>query len=195
MNKSPLLAIILILPGLAMAETEFSSLEERMTGKEFQATGLYKLSEEELRTLNRWLREGSLGGSLSQPQAPAPASATPDTAPAVAPATASSAPVPASSTPAPAPTVAKDERGFELKKMREAPKDPITTKIVGDFNGWNGNSVFELENGMIWEQTDDDTFYIRTISNPQVTIKPGMLGTWRMSVEGYGSNVRVRRIQ
>jgi len=189
MKTSPLLAIILILPGIAFGQTDFSSLEERMSGKEFQATGLYKLSEDELRALNQWIREGSLSGRVSPPPRPAAAPApVQSSAPAAAPAAVSAAPeAPQAST--------ADERGFELKRLQEAPKDPINTSIIGDFNGWNGNTVFELDNGMIWEQTDDDTFFIRTISNPQVTIKPGMFGTWRLSVEGYGSNVRVRRIQ
>lgn len=53
----PLIAGVLLaaVPG-AWAQTDFSSLEERMSGSEFRAAGLDKLSEEELANLNAWLR-------------------------------------------------------------------------------------------------------------------------------------------
>ena len=38
------------------ADCGLSSVEEMMTGQEFTAAGLEKLSEQELATLNRWLR-------------------------------------------------------------------------------------------------------------------------------------------
>jgi hypothetical protein len=46
---------------------EFSSLEERMSAREFKDAGLDKLSAEELANLNRWLRE------RAAPSAPAAA--------------------------------------------------------------------------------------------------------------------------
>jgi len=53
-----------ILFNTAAAQTEgFSSLEERMTGQEFTATGLHKLSDAELSALNQWIRARSLAGS------------------------------------------------------------------------------------------------------------------------------------
>lgn len=57
-----LLTIFLTCMPLALiaAETGFSSLEERMTGQEFNESGLYKLTPEELAALNRWILERSL---------------------------------------------------------------------------------------------------------------------------------------
>lgn len=57
------LLILLMLAALAapaLADRSFSSLEERMTGREFRETGLYKLSDEELAALNQWIRQRSL---------------------------------------------------------------------------------------------------------------------------------------
>lgn len=58
---------VLILAGLGLltlgavqAQQGFSSIEERMTGKEFTLAGLDKLSNEELAALNEWLRSHSV---------------------------------------------------------------------------------------------------------------------------------------
>jgi hypothetical protein len=48
-------ALALLLTGAASA-AEFSSVEERMSQAQFHATGLDKLSPEELKNLNDWLR-------------------------------------------------------------------------------------------------------------------------------------------
>ena len=48
-------ALALLLMGAASA-AEFSSVEERMSQEQFHAAGLDKLSPEELKTLNDWLR-------------------------------------------------------------------------------------------------------------------------------------------
>ena len=74
-------------------------------------------------------------------------------------------------------------------------KTTITSKLVGKFSGWDGQTTFKLENGMIWQQSDKDKFYIKEIENPVVTIEPGAFGTWKLSVEGYSSKCKVERIQ
>lgn len=144
----------------------FSSVEEQMSGKEFVAAGLDKLSPEELAALNSWIRSRSL--------------ATLDT-PAAAAATAGVA-------------GSTDERGFEVKNQKME-RVPIETRIVGAFTGWDGNTIFELENGMIWEQADKDKFYVREVQNPDVILEPGAFRTWRLKLVGYGSECRVERIQ
>ncbi|MFN3843765.1 MAG: hypothetical protein ACK4RW_10965 [Rehaibacterium terrae] len=70
MRRIALLAALL-LPAAALPAQEFSSLEERMTGAEFKAAGLDKLSPEELAALNAWLRRQA-GTAL-----PVPPGATP----------------------------------------------------------------------------------------------------------------------
>lgn len=153
-----------------MAADGFSSLEEQMNGKEFTAAGLNKLSQEELDALNAWIRKHSL--------------ATLDT------------PTVASSTTS---TVTTDDSGGDRRGLKDDDSDdddsPIKSRILGDFDGWDGQTVFKLENGMIWVQADKDKFYIRSVENPVAVIKPGMFGTWRLSIEGYGSECKVKRIQ
>lgn len=88
-----------------------------------------------------------------------------------------------------------DTRGFEVEAAKEMDRSEISARIEGPFTGWDGNTVFKLDNGMIWKQAEGDTFYLKEIDSPLVTIKPGAFGTWRLSVEGYGSKVRVKRLQ
>ena len=167
MNKF-LFALLTLSIGAALLAAEgFSTLEEQMTGKEFAAAGLDKLSAQELSALNAWIRAHSL--------------ATLDPAPAVA--AAGSATTEASG----------DRRGFQDEDDDD--RTAITSRIVGRFSGWDGQTVFKLENGMIWEQADKDKFYVKDVVNPVVNIEPGMFGRWHLSVEGFDSECRVKRIQ
>ena len=59
--KNTLLVLLLTAYALALpAQDSFSTIEERMTGKEFSAAGLDKLSDDELGALNDWLRSHSV---------------------------------------------------------------------------------------------------------------------------------------
>jgi hypothetical protein len=60
MNKLFLTILILAASTSASGQQAFSSLEEQMTGAEFKATGLEKLSADELAALNNWVRGRSL---------------------------------------------------------------------------------------------------------------------------------------
>jgi hypothetical protein len=165
MSRFAALLLCLTIAFPLLADEGFSSLEEQMTGKEFSAAGLHKLSQAELDALNAWIRGRSLA-TLDKPAATA--------------AVAASAAEPG-----------KDMRGFEGEEERE----PITSRLLGTFDGWDGQTVFRLENGMIWVQDDKDKFYVRAIENPVVVIDPGMFGTWRLQVEGFSSECKVKRIQ
>lgn len=67
----------LSLAGVTYAQANFSSLEERMSYKEFKEYGLDKLSPEQLRGLNEWLRAHGAsvdaGVSAARPATIAPA--------------------------------------------------------------------------------------------------------------------------
>lgn len=171
MKKSLVWLTLVLATGPLFAQERFSTVEERMTGKEFTEAGLDKLSDEELAALNRWLRDHSV--------------ATLDNA--ASRATAGTASQSASTAPA-----GGDARGFE-GAMTD--KNTIVSRLVGEFDGWDGETVFELENGMVWKQDETDRFFTRNMANPVVTIKAGLFDSWRLSVEGYNKSVKVERIQ
>jgi hypothetical protein len=162
MKKLYLTIIILAVSTSAFGQQAFSSLEEQMTGAEYKASGLDKLTPAELAALNNWVRAHSL--------------ATLD---------------------APTTAVASggDSRGFESEKIADMDRTTITSKLVGKFSGWDGQTTFKLENGMIWQQSDKDKFYIKEVENPVIIIEPGAFSTWKLSVEGYESKCKVERIQ
>ena len=166
MNRLLIVLLTLSISTPMLAAEGFSSLEEQMTGKEFTGAGLDKLSQQELDALNAWIRAHSLA-TLDGP-APAGAAAAVD-------------------------AEGGDQRGFEMQRGDE--RTTITSRIVGSFSGWDGQTVFRLENGMIWAQDDRDKFYIKAVENPVVHIEPGMFSSWHLKVEGYGSDCKVKRIQ
>ena len=84
------------------------AIEDLMSAKEFEAAGLRKLSTDELRALNTWLR------TYTQAVVQTAAQGSP---------TASKASV--------------------------AP-DLIESNIDGEFQGWEGETIFKLLNGQIW---------------------------------------------
>lgn len=171
MNKLLIAILSLTMPLSVIAAEGFSSLEEQMSGKEFTATGLGKLTPGELEALNSWIRNHSVA-TLDQPKSGNYAvTADADVDGAV------------------------DDRGFKNKKDSKEDRSPITTRVKGGFKGWDGHTVFALENGMIWEQADQEKFYTKEVQNPEITITPGMFGTWRLSMEGHNSACRVERIQ
>ena len=72
---------------------------------------------------------------------------------------------------------------------------PISAHIVGTFSGWSPGTILELDNGPAWEVEDDRGFSVGEIEGPAVTIKPAMLGSWLIQVDGYNRTARVKRVR
>lgn len=160
----------------AHAVDEFSTLEERMSGKEFKETGIVKLTDAELAALNDWLRRHSVATLENAAARPA-----------------SSAAVAAGSTATGSPD---DTRGFETRKKDDPTGDIIYSTIVGTFDGWKEEgTLFKLANGMIWQQSDQGHFYMKPVENPEVTIKKGFMNSWSLSVVGQNKKISVKRIK
>jgi hypothetical protein len=93
-------------------------------------------------------------------------------------------------------TGATDSRGRESSdNVKDMPRTTITSRLVGTFTGWDGQTTFKLENGMVWQQADKDKFYVKAVENPMVTIKPAFLRKWKLSVEGFDEKCKVRRLE
>ncbi len=87
---------------------------------------------------------------------------------------------------------------FGAEPVKEPPVTTIEARLVGDFNGWSGKTVFTLDNGQVWQQTNN---YIRDykprspIPQPKVTISKGMIGSYNMRVQGVKRIVQVKRVK
>ena len=147
----------------------FSTLEERMSSKEFQATGLGKLTSQELAALNEWLRDHSVA-TLEN--------------------------VTAGSSGRTNNIAGGDMRGFKNQPEDDSRGKVISGHIAGTFDGWAGKgTLFTLTNGMIWQQDEKDSFYIEPVEDPAIIIEKSMMGKWHLSMVGQKSKVKVVRIQ
>ena len=73
------------------------------------------------------------------------------------------------------------------------PRSEVKSEIDGEFNGWNGDSVFQLTNGQVWQQATYACEY-HYAYRPNVLIAPSNDGGWVMQVEGMSSTLPVRRV-
>lgn len=71
--------------------------------------------------------------------------------------------------------------------------DVIESRIEGDFNGWDGDTIFRLTNGQIWQQASVSVFVAVRVQ-PKVTIYRSE-GGYLMKVEGIERTLRVRRLR
>lgn len=122
-----------------------------MTSKDFESSGLNKLSPAELAHLNAWL------GSR----------------------------VP----------VAVDRTGEPVFYGAESKREVIRSRIAGSFRGWSGKTAFALENDQVWQQAQSGSFGDISLADPEVRIRPMLMGGWLMYVDGCGCSVRVKRIK
>ena len=71
------------------------------------------------------------------------------------------------------------------------------THLVGSFSGWNDrtNNIFTLSNGQVWRMAESGAESCPSVLNPKVTIKPMILGSWLMYIQGCNDSVRVERVK
>jgi hypothetical protein len=74
-------------------------------------------------------------------------------------------------------------------------REVVESHIDGAFVGWRGKTTFKLDNGQVWKQAESGAYDAGKFENPVVRIKPMLLGSWLMYVEGCGCSVRVQRVQ
>jgi len=86
------------------------------------------------------------------------------------------------------------ESSDNFGKVIESETNEINSRISGQFNGWDGDTKFNLENGQIWQQSGNGILKV-SMNNPKVIIKKGRFGGFIFSVEGYNSKVKVKRVK
>jgi hypothetical protein len=87
--------------------------------------------------------------------------------------------------------VVEKNRGFFDFGSAEA----IESSIVGEFSGFANGRKYTLENGQVWEQIEPASLAGVRKTNPKVRIKPGILNSWFMKIDGYNTTTKVRRIK
>lgn len=87
--------------------------------------------------------------------------------------------------------VEDDTRGF----FSFGSNEPVSARIAGEFKGYRKGRRYTLDNGQVWEQTDDARLPGVTLDNPEVSIAPGMFNVWYMKVDRYNTRAKVQRVE
>lgn len=74
-------------------------------------------------------------------------------------------------------------------------RETVENSIAGTFVGWRGKTIFTLDNGQQWQQAESGMYDAGKFEHPKVKIKPMLLGSWLMYVDGCGCSVRVKRVK
>ncbi|MEM8626714.1 MAG: hypothetical protein AAGF32_02130 [Pseudomonadota bacterium] len=138
--------------------------------------------------------EAPADGTAPQAQDPMDTSASASTSTVTAPPAAEPAPPPAAA-PRRQEPLTEEDFGLEQQRVAEAQViDRITAGVIGGFQGWTERTVFELDNGQIWEQISSRHF---NYAGPdrQVEIRRAAFGSFFLSPVGLNSKVRVRRLE
>lgn len=82
--------------------------------------------------------------------------------------------------------------------LASTPSEPaegaISSHIAGRFEGWGPSTVFTLANGQQWRVSDGSSaYYVK--QDPKVVVSRGMLGGYRLEVEGLNKVAGVKRIK
>ena len=80
-----------------------------------------------------------------------------------------------------------------IKEKKVSEPEVIQSRIVGPFTGYTGRTVFTLENGQRWAQSQYDTAYYPKMDSPAVTIIKAGFG-YRMYIAGAGA-IRVSKVR
>ncbi len=72
----------------------------------------------------------------------------------------------------------------------------VNAHIAGSFSGWDGRTIFKLDNGQEWKQSEPGSYAGPTVTDPAVTIKPKSFGSWLLVLDNCAScRVSVKRIK
>ena len=170
-----------------------ADVKAQMSAGEFSAAGLEKLSATELAALSAWIESRNAPTAM---QAPANVSSPVILAPLpVIPAKAPE--VPASNQ---QPTTALDapEARFGQEQIVEPVAEDIPEQISahlqGEFRGWDGQTVFRLDNGQVWRQRVGGKYRSPRRTDPEVLVEKGRFGYYMKVVES-GRTVAVKRVR
>ena len=79
-------------------------------------------------------------------------------------------------------------------QSRQAPSaEVIESQIDGEFSGWEGETIFKLTNGQIWQQATYAYTYTYKYRPKVLIFRTG--GGYQMQVEGMDSRIRVTRLK
>lgn len=88
-----------------------------------------------------------------------------------------------------------DSSGEPVFYAGKGKRERIDTHIVGAFDGWSKNQEFTMANAQVWRVIDPGPHACKRATDPEVQIKPSLLGTWMMYVPSCYENAHVKRVR
>jgi hypothetical protein len=79
------------------------------------------------------------------------------------------------------------------KPAREPEPERLVARIVEVDEGPRGRTYLTLDNGQIWRELSDNR--VRFESGDEVELRPGILGSVNLRIEGTSGYVKVRRVE
>jgi hypothetical protein len=80
--------------------------------------------------------------------------------------------------------------------VREAEKNyEVESTIVGEFSGWDGETIFRLANGQVWQQRLSGRYPYRGPANPAVRISKNWAGFYKLTLIEEDRSVGVTRLR
>jgi hypothetical protein len=84
-------------------------------------------------------------------------------------------------------------KGFDEPLICRKLKNVIETCIDGDFEGWDGKTIFKLCNGQIWQQISYSYTYHYAYRPKLMIYKSGNI--YKLKVEGVDKTISVERLK
>ena len=158
---------VLAFAGTAVADAAKSRLEQHM-GAKFREAGLHRATPAEIAVLEQFMIEHA-----DELRTMTPAS---------------------DATSAAAVVAAEPARARRAEKSAEPSDERVSSRIAGEFKGWQRGTTLTLENGQQWRVSDESSLVVRAMNSPAVTVERGSFGKWWLRVEGYNAAAHVKPV-
>jgi hypothetical protein len=172
--KSPLSLMLLMLAACSLTAADSEPLFERplpelMDAETFAATGLSKLSQDELAKLQAWLEDAATERSRQRIEAAVESEVSRKVREKAA------------------------EQGVVLFDTPTAER--FESRIAGRLDALRGKGqLLNLENGQTWRLTQSVSRRLE-LDSPEVYIRSGLAGSYLMTLRGYSGELRVERVK
>lgn len=82
------------------------------------------------------------------------------------------------------------------RKHAEEQQERIAAMLPGKFDGWDGATLFPLDNGQVWRQSRPGTYFTKARTNVPVVVYKAPSGYWRLRIlDDEGAWVTVVRVK
>jgi hypothetical protein len=83
----------------------------------------------------------------------------------------------------------------QTEEEREADTDyEVVANVIPAFRGWNGKTIFKLDNGQVWQQRMRGTSFLYSGTSSEVMVSKNMFGGFVLEHVESGRSIGVKRV-